>query len=135
MISAGVLLSAFAAANPPKPQPTMMTLGFDMLTSILFLSANSVRTLDQDAPIHAAFVGCFVRVKFGARFSRNAANASLASAERSCAENTAFSDFAACCRCSRVDCLINLLQACSASADFSANFCAVAVAVEEFRVR
>src|SRR5262249_16401476 len=50
MISAGVLLSALAAASPAKPPPTMTILGCDMVISLPFLSANSIRTLDHDAP-------------------------------------------------------------------------------------
>src|SRR5712664_1435290 len=84
---------------------------------------------DDAAGAHAEVAVRFVLVKSGGRFSKNAVIASLVSVERSCAENSSFSNFAACSSCWRKDCLISLLQACSALAGFSANFCAVSVAV------
>jgi len=63
----------------------------------------------------------FILEKFGGRFSRNAVNASLASAERTCAENSSFSSFTAA-QVVRALALHHRLQAWSAVGGFAANF-------------
>jgi hypothetical protein len=97
VISAGVSFKALAAANPPNPAPTMMILGCAMLTSIYcpFVQLCSER-FDFHTPNYVTVTGSLFRVKFGWRFSRNAGNASLASAEWSRAAYSSFSSFAAC---------------------------------------
>ncbi len=95
VISAGVFFKALAAANPPNPAPTMMILGCGMFTSIYcpFVQLRSDR-FDFNTPNYPTLTDSLFRVKFGWRFSRNAVNASFASAERSRTAYSSFSSFA-----------------------------------------
>src|ERR1700730_18443499 len=84
---------------------------------------------DHVGAAYAAADGGLVRLKTGGPFSRNAAIASLVSADRPRAANSLFSTSIACSICPRMDAFSSLLQACNAAAGFYASFWAVSVAV------
>src|SRR5262249_8158197 len=79
---------------------------------------------------YSAAAGVVVLAKFGGRFSRNAENASFASAERSRSKNSWGSIFNAASLSWPIDaCLRSRLLARNARVGFAASFCAVSVAV------
>src|ERR1700722_5078639 len=81
------------------------------------------------AKVYAAVAACVVLLKLGGRFSRNAENASLASADGTRSTYSWFSIFTASLSWSIELRLMSRLQARNAPLGFAASFCAVAVAV------
>src|SRR3984957_12250447 len=93
--------------------------------AVLFVSVLVPSTF---AKAYAAVAACVVLLKLGGRFSRNAENASLASAEGTRSTYSWFSIFTASLSCSIELRLMSRLQARNAPLGFAASFCAVAVA-------